>query len=61
MTVPLYAFRLPNNPVVYYVVDTHKRVRVTGETDRVQLGIASADVHVLDTSNWLWSLPIANP
>jgi hypothetical protein len=58
---PLYAFKAPNNPVVYYVLDTHKRVRVVDETDRVQLGIAAADIHILDVSNWLWTLPIANP
>lgn len=61
MAVPLYVFRAANNPVLFYVVDTHKRVRVTSETERVQMGIAAAEVHVLDASNWLWTLPVANP
>lgn len=57
---PLYAFRAANSVVNYYIVDTHKRVRIEGETDRVQLGIAAADIHVLDPGNFLFTLPIAN-
>lgn len=55
---PLYVFRAANNPVLYYVLDTNRRVQIRGETERVQMGIASADIHVLDTSNFLFTLPV---
>jgi hypothetical protein len=62
MTAPaLYAFRKAGTVVNYYVLDSTRRIRITSETERLQLGIDAADIHVLDTSNFLVNLPIANP
>jgi hypothetical protein len=57
----LYAFRKAGSQQNYYVLDSHQKIRIVSETERLQLGIDSADIHVLDTSNFLVNLPTANP
>ena len=57
----LYAFRAAGSLQVYFCLDSARKIRVRGETDRVQLGIDAADVHTLDPAHYLLSLPTANP
>lgn len=57
----LYAFRKAGSAQNYYVLDSSRKIRIVSETERVQLGIDAAQIHVLDASNWLHTLPTANP
>jgi hypothetical protein len=56
---PAIVFRRAGNPVVFYALGA-SRVQVLGETDRLQLQIAAAEVRVLDPANYLLTLPVAN-
>lgn len=60
MAFPGVVFRRAGNPVVFYALCTSDRVQVLGESDRLQLQIASAEVRVLDPANFLLTLPVAN-
>jgi len=57
----IYAFRQSGSLQVYYCLDGARRFQIKSESERVQMGIDSTQVHVLDVSNPLNSLPIANP
>lgn len=59
-SVALYTFRAAGNPVVFYLVGG-SRFQVRGETDRLQMGIAAADIKILDPAHSLFALPIGNP
>lgn len=57
----IFAFRKAGSQQNYYCLDSNRKIRITSESERLQLGIDAAQIHVLDASNWLHSLPTANP